>query len=241
MKLQHILSKHQQHKLITFTNTLNVDEMYTPEPSDKNIPSWYKNTSNRIGDKKEPSSTPTVKKCIPVFDAMTLGYYIVTTGDVYIKQTDSGIEYIQAQTANYQIIDGKSHPLMQASKHPGSHGLPVFPKWINSWAIKTPKGYSTLFVPPMHNPNPYFTAFPGCVDTDTYSAPVNFPFQLNDPKFEGLIPAGTPIIQVIPFKRDSWKMKISLDIQSVNKIIIKLNSQMWDRYKRMFWHHKEYK
>ena len=218
----------------------NVDEMYAPKPATKSLPDWYKKTSNRIGEKKEPSSTQTIKKCVPVFDAMSMGYYITTSADVYVKQTDDGPEYIQADVA-YKAIDARAHPLMQASKHPDSHGLQVFPKWMNNWAIKTPKGYSTLFVPPMHNPNPYFTAFPGCVDTDTYSAPVNFPFQLNDPKFEGLIPAGTPIVQLIPFKRDEWKSAISNDVEPVNKIINKLNSQMFDRYKRLFWRRKDFK
>jgi hypothetical protein len=240
MKLQHLVQRHL-HKTITFTNTQSVDEMYAPEPATKNIPDWYKRTSNRIGEKKEPSSVPTIKKCVPVFDAMSMGYYLVTSADVYVKQTDDGPEYIQSQNSAYQTIDFRAHPLMQASKHPDSLGLQVFPKWINSWAIKTPKGYSTLFVAPMHNPNPYFEAFPGCVDTDTYSAPVNFPFQLKDPKFEGLIPAGTPIVQVIPFKRDEWKSVISNDVEPVNKIVSKLNSQMFDRYKRLFWSRKEYR
>lgn len=228
-------------KLLTFTNMQKVDDLYKPEPASKYLPDWYKNTSSRIGAKKEPGATSTIKKCVPVFDAMTLGYYIVTSADVYIKQIDDKPQYIQSQGIEYKAIDDNAHPLMQASKHPDSHGLPVFPKWINSWAIKTPKGYSTLFVAPMHNPNPYFTAFPGCVDTDTYSAPVNFPFQLNDPKFEGLIPAGTPIVQVIPFKRDSWSMEFSNDVETVSAITRKLNSQMWDRYKRLFWHKKEFK
>jgi len=214
--------------------------MYAPEPAVKNIPEWFKKTSNRIGE-KTPESTPTIKKCIPVFDALTLGYYIVTSGDVYVKQTENGPEYTQAPSCAYQVITSNSHPLMQASKHPDSHGLQVFPKWINSWAIKTPKNYSTLFVPPMHNPNPYFEAFPGCVDTDTYFAPVNFPFQLKDPKFEGLIPAGTPIVQIIPFKRDGWKMASNSNVEPVNKITSKLNSQMFDRYKRLFWTRKEFK
>jgi len=232
------LLKHQQTKEITFTNTLGVDDIYAPEVAAKNIPNWYKNTSNRIGEKKDPSSTPTIKKCIPVFDAMTLGYYLVTSVDVYVKQTDGDPEFIPAQQNHFKAID--FHPVMQASKHPDSHGMP-FPKWINSWAIKTPKGYSALFLAPLHNPNPYFTAFPGCVDTDEYSAPVNFPFQLKDPKFEGLIPAGTPIVQVIPFKRDAWKRTLSNDVQEVDKITRKLNSQMFDRYKRLFWTRKDFK
>ena len=47
-----------------------------------------------------------------------------------------------------------------------------------------------------------FTIMDGIVDTDSYNALVNFPFFLNDWSYEGLIPAGTPMAQVIPFKRE---------------------------------------
>ena len=46
------------------------------------------------------------------------------------------------------------------------------------------------------------------VDTDKYPIPVHFPFLLKK-NFEGLIKQGTPIIQVIPFKRESWKSSYS--------------------------------
>jgi hypothetical protein len=67
----------------------------------------------------------------------------------------------------------------------------------------------TKNLPPAHSGNKYFTVLEGFVDTDAYSAPVNFPFVLNDIDFEGLIPAGTPMVQVIPIKRDSWQKEIA--------------------------------
>jgi hypothetical protein len=56
-----------------------------------------------------------------------------------------------------------------------------------------------------------------------------------------LIPAGTPIAQVIPVKRDSWKMDITEDVDESNNISKFLSSQYFDRYKRLFWEKKEYK
>ena len=237
MKLKRFKSAHTLNQ-ITFTVTLNVANEYAPKPATKFIPEWYKATSNRIG-KKNPDSNPTIKKCIPVFDAITAGYVLVTPFDVWIKQVEGEPQYQTARNSEGMI---QFHPVMQASKHPISNGL-QFPKWINPWAIKTPKGYSTLFVPPMHNPNPWFQIAEGIVDTDTYFAPVNFPFVLKDPSYEGLIPAGTPMAQVIPFKRESWNMTMGTeeDVEKQNKITLYLSSQFFDRYKRMFWARKEYK
>ena len=131
------------------------------------------------------------------------------------------------------------HPIIQAELHPAQNGFP-YPKWINPFAIKTPPGYSVMFMPPMHNPNGIFTILPGIVDTDTYAAPVNFPFVLDNPKWEGVIPAGTPMAQVIPFKRDSWTMKAETQQQEPSKVTTKLRAVFFNSYKRQFWTRKEF-
>lgn len=233
-----MFKKLHKNNLITFTKVLNVADAYAPIPSSKALPDWYKNTTNRIGE-KNPDGIPTVKKCIPVFDALTTGYILVTPFDVWVKQVDGEAEYQVAPSAEGLV---QFHPVMQASKHPASNDV-RFPKWINPWAIKTPKGYSTLFLPPMHNPNPWFQVMEGVVDTDEYFAPVNFPFVLKNPTYEGLIPAGTPMVQVIPFKRESWKMEIGNEEDKIeqSKITTYLSSKFFDRYKNMFWNRKEYK
>jgi hypothetical protein len=118
----------------------------------------------------------------------------------------------------------------------------MYPKWTNPYSIKTTKGYSTLFTQPFHRES-VFTIMPGIVDTDIYTAPVNFPFVLNDLTFEGIIPAGTPIAQVIPFKRDAFKMKIGnkKDLQDALRIQSFIPLKFFNKYKSMFWHRKEYK
>jgi hypothetical protein len=99
-----------------------------------------------------------------------------------------------------------------------------------------------MFVQPMHRES-VFTILPGIVDTDMYTAPVNFPFVINDSNFEGLIPKGTPIAQVIPIKRDAWKMEFGGQEELIEQanITTKLQTKFFDRYKTMFWSRKEYK
>jgi hypothetical protein len=89
-----------------------------------------------------------------------------------------------------------------------------------------------------------FTILPGVVDTDQYKAPVNFPFVLNEAdKFEGLIPAGTPMAQVIPFKRDSWQMELGSqeEFKEQLKVTNKLRTKFFDSYKTQYRQLKEYK
>ncbi len=66
-------------KEIIFTNTYNVD-IDQPKPASQFIPKWYKNLESYIGGNKKPDgdgkAQVTIKKCIPVFDAITAGYII---------------------------------------------------------------------------------------------------------------------------------------------------------------------
>ena len=226
-------------KRITFTNTVNAD-IEQPKPASQHIPDWYKKLESYIGGEKKPdgkgSALTTVKKCIPVFDAVTAGYIITSPADVYVSNKD-GQQYFE--WSDFNLI--QFHPITQALEHPLQNGY-SYPKWMNPWSIKTEPGYSTLFVQPFHRES-VFTILPGVVDTDVYTAPVNFPMVINDLNFEGLIPKGTPIAQVIPFKRDSFKMEIGNEkiLKEQSGVSRKLQSRFFDKYKTMFWHRKEYK
>lgn len=227
-------------KEIIFTNTTVIEDLEQPQPASKFIPDWYKNLESYIGGQKKPdgkgSTAVTSKRCMPLFDAITAGYIITLPTDVYVSVKD-GVQYFEYPS--FTLVE--FHPIEQAPNHPLQNQYP-YPKWMNPWSIKTPKGYSTLFVQPFHRES-VFTILPGVVDTDTYSAPVNFPMVINDPNFEGMIPKGTPIAQVIPFKRESWKIKFGAKKEFINQAQtnMKLQTKFFDRYKTMFWNRKEYK
>ena len=225
-------------KKITFTNIFGLD-FFPPKPGIKNVPDWYKNTEeyiNNQGKKFIDGSTPhTIKKCIPVFDAITSGYILYTQVDVQVTQQDNLPFYTWADQGAISF-----HPIEQAPLHPARNKA-SYPKWNNPYAITTPPGYSVLFTQPMHRES-VFTILDGIVDTDTYKAPVNFPFVLNDVKWEGIIPAGTPMAQVIPFKREAWEHKIGSDKERIEqeKITKKLRTLLYNSYKRQFWSSKQY-
>jgi len=227
-------------KQITFTNVLGLD-FFPPKPAVKEVPEWYKNTEEYLRNQGKKitndGNTPhTIKKCMPVFDAITAGYILYTQVDVQVTQQD-GLPYYNWSSQGAISF----HPIEQAPLHPARNEAP-YPKWNNPYAIKTPPGYSVLFTKPMHRQS-VFTILDGVVDTDTYKSPVNFPFVLNDVKWEGIIPAGTPMAQVIPFKRESWEHKIGSDKEVIeqNMVTAKLKTLFFNSYKRQFWSRKEYK
>jgi hypothetical protein len=239
---------------ITFTNTMGVPEEYSPKPASAFVPDWYKNLDSYISGEKKPTgdgnTTATIKRCMPVFDAIVGGYILTTCADVFVSQKpvvdaegkETGEKIPWYEWPSFSPIQW--HRVEQAPNHPQKGTLPKsasYPKWINPWSIVTPPGYSILFTAPMHRES-VFTILDGVVDTDTYNAPVNFPFVLNDWKFEGLIPAGTPMAQVIPFQRESWEMKIGAQDELIeqNKVTTKLRTKFFDSYKSQFRQVKEY-
>jgi hypothetical protein len=225
---------------ITFTNIYGLD-FFPPQPSVKEVPDWYRDTPEYVNDEIKKitnvSEAPhTVKKCIPVFDAMTAGYIIYTQVDVQVSQEDGFPFYMWPEQNAISF-----HPIAQAPLHPAKKESP-YPKWNNAYAIKTPPGYSVLFTQPFHRES-VFTILPGIVDTDKYTAPVNFPFVLNDNKWEGIIPAGTPMAQVIPFKRESWKHEIGSNKDRIeqDRLTRKLKTLFFNSYKRQFWSSKSFR
>jgi hypothetical protein len=219
-----------------------IPEEYYPIPAEKNIPKWYKNMSSYYskGNGKEKRETETLKRCMPVFDSFTAGYLLLTHTDITISYDENKV--MQVFWANDTLDAVTFHGAHQLVGYRG-FDLPMgAPKLRNPWGIKTPKGYSCYFMPPVHREKTGIRILEGYVDTDTYTNTVQFPF-LVDEGFTGDIPAGTPFAQVIPFKRDNFKMriggpkdriKISLDYRLVRSTWI-------GAYRNLFRQEKNYK
>ena len=136
-----------------------------------------------------------------------------------------------------QQLEGS--PLVEKNKNLTFH------KILNPWIIKTPPGYSTLFVPPLNNADDRFSIIPGIVDTDSFENEINFPIVINGDKYEILdtiLERGTPYVQCIPFKRESWKMQIK--VIETNKYLENrffMVKHLIHNYKKLFWKKKSWK
>jgi hypothetical protein len=139
----------------------------------------------------------------------------------------------------HSIDQVKGSPYVEKNKN-----LP-FHKILNPWIIKTPPGYSTLFVPPLNNSDDRFSIIPGIVDTDSFENEVNFPIVINGDKYEILdtiIERGTPYVQCIPFKRDNWKMEIKyMEDKKYLENRFFMVKYLVHNYKKLFWKKKSWK
>ena len=207
-----------------------------PTPIKLNIPEWYKKLEHGTRNTRAPEYEnmiywKTVKGCMPFLETLTSGYLLRLPVDYFIQhgtiKDDDGTPVVKVMTSlesegesMYQAAKGLNinalathHPLqLEGSPFFKKNGGLAFSKITNPWHIKTPPGYSCLFLNPLNNEEQdRFSIIPGIVHTDQYQVEVNFPIVVNHEKYgncEFLIPKGTPYAQVIPFKRDDWKMKI---------------------------------
>jgi hypothetical protein len=233
----------------------DIPEEFYPKPAFMCLPDWYKETKPYVerksinNDGHDNTLLKTIKKCIPVFDSITSGYIIFSAMDIKVSSLENGSYYIEWPNT-FNIISNKVstdpiqfHDFDQLTEYPFLEKRDRVPKFINPWGIKTPRGYSVFVTTPMHRKLP-FEILPGIVDTDKNHAPINFPFLFKEKNWNGFIPSGTPIAQIIPFKRDSWKMKIE-EKEEDKKIslqqVFRMQSSYKSPYKKVLWTKKDFK
>jgi hypothetical protein len=208
-----------------------------PVPSKDIVPEWYKN-QNRYTDgvkilmPETGTYNTTIKACMPIFDLMTAGYIIKTPADIHISINEDGSANFSWAINDYTCVESHGQLQYDSLKIPSEFHQIGF-KFISPWITETPKGYSSIFMSPVLRDDLPFQSLPAIVDTDNHPIPVNFPFFLRK-DFQGIIPAGTPMIQVIPFKRDSWISEIKNYDPKFQKLWKKAERYMKNRYKDNF-------
>jgi hypothetical protein len=219
-----------------------------PTPTSKNVPEWYRKQPayvNKDEFLKRGVSGSTIKKCMPVFDAMTAGYTIYCPVDIYVDATDPGkLEYnIPVALAGMKKDLFTTHSAEQVEFYPIENRYHKDVLRINPmWSVKTSPGYSSLFMKPMHQEIVPFEIVPGIIDTDTYISEGFLSFKV-EKTFKGIIEKGTPLAQVIPFQRESWNSEIkehkdTRDQQKIQQVLVR--SKFFHFYKKNFWHKKEW-
>lgn len=266
-----------------------IDVLPKINKANKFYPSWFKGLKKESAG-SNTSSAGTVKRCMPVLDAMSLGYIIPLWADLLVtveenyelldaegnvlgdfnktKHTDMEAmigEQIQGHQISSFKLNGKriklefpenlslklgenlsSHAWEQVGEHCSlknfEFGKSLF-KFINPWSIKTPRGWSCYFKNVPNNWENDIEILEGSVDTDTYINQVNFPFVWKGSDLgEFLIPKGTPLVHVIPYKRQKTTFSIGkYDDKTMEKINFRLGTLMHDKYKRLFWHKRKEK
>ena len=212
-----------------------------PSPSKNFLPEWYKNTKNVKRDSAEKATSTNVKDCMPFLDTLMSGYIWTLPSDVYVER-------IPGEKPSPKINFNKDLDYI-SNRDPKTAGLMNVPDgcydihflWKHPLHIQTPPGYSVLVTHPLNRHDLPFISLSGIVDTDMVPLrPGNYPFFIKK-NFEGIIPKGTPVLQIIPIKRENWISEKDTELfKSWETNTYDVKSLLTGWYKKNFWQRKSY-
>ena len=225
-------------------------ESSKPLPGSKVIPSYYKkirspSRHNPIFDESKRIAV-NVKACMPYRDALTAGYIMQTWCDIYIDNGMEGeVEYFFSDPL--APIMGHRAANNEMLETLGRFYYPFEFYWISQWEVRLPRGYSLLVTQPMNRLDLPFVTTSGVVDSDVFTFGANqgtaaqIPFYIRK-GFTGLIPAGTPIYQLVPIRRDTWVSTFLRWDEGTRGNTYELTRRYFTGgYLRHFWNRKEYR
>lgn len=227
------------------------DVQTKPYPAVKSLPKWFKDQDPYENDTfdslandgrvhvRNRISNATFKKCVPLLDGMSAGYIITLWADVELNS--EGTYPLIFWKTKADIFEQHGSDTRKITPPPG-YNSQVF-KYLNCWIPQTPKGYSCVITSPFgHNDLP-FKAIPSVVDTDRSTLEIIFPVWVKN-NFNGIVEKGTPIAQIIPFKRDDWESTFDYYENKEYENIIEeknFNSSIVGHYLKNVWSKKNFK
>jgi len=182
------------------------------------LPDWWKTL---------PTNKGSLRRCSGTYDFLSTGIIIPLWCDVTIRPSVDGIGF-DLKTNDYsdeikftiEHFSGESTgecPMKMVRKKQEA----FFPKLVSPWRLFTPKGVSLISLPALHEPSPNYTIMPGIVHTDFYDQIHVVLSVMTDKEFT--IPAGTPIMHLIPFHRGFDIKKIVFGNESMFRFVIGTN------------------
>jgi hypothetical protein len=239
------------------------DTTCVPGPTQDVIPEWYKDADRfakmpngqyykatkqvcpfpKEGTTDDYGFIPTWKACPAILDAFITGYVLKTPCDLTFFKNAQGIIDVKVEDSKHKEFCTQ-RPQMPQFKHPIGYYKTHF-AWTADWGLELPEGYSALLMSPMNRFDLPFLTTTGIVDSDKLHLLGSFPFFIAE-GWEGVIPAGTPYMQILPFKRENWEHEIEILNQSeINDKL--LNNMNFFRqpdgavYKNKIWSRREYR
>lgn len=228
-------------KIIRFFSKKEYQDSGQPVPAKRVIPEWYRKSETTFKDENGIESSG-LKRCVPYLDSLMSGYMLVTPVDIFVSKGENGELSIRWNSPEVfkDFIGERPKELGELMPRPEGH-MPNHLAWRGFWGFKTPKGWSLLVTHPLNRFDLPFTTTSGIMDADNYSTSGNLPFFIRE-DFTGIIPAGTPIAQLIPIKRASWtSIQNDKGLEYLEDLQGNIVRQPGKSYKKLFWQKKDYR
>lgn len=235
-------------QVIKFFSGKSYRDTLPPVKAVKNIPQWWRQSTlfhggNELKDldvniyNDRDIALLSYKHCMPFFDAITGGYHYVLPIDVEVHLSKDGkpnFRWHEDESSPLEVRGNKEVPLP-----PGYHDTQFI--WTMKWGMKTPEGYSSIVTHPFNRYDLPFITLSGIWDSDDWTPPNAIAFHVKK-DFEGLIPKGTPLFTIFPYKRDDWESKIDHSLFEEGRWDMERKRRfIYGFYKKFRWKKKNYK
>lgn len=219
-----------------------------PKAAKVHIPDWYKeikppDRTKPMFNSKGINTNINLKMCQPFLDAFTTGYIQETHTDIFINvfETSEGSLNIDVSfpIGPEQLSWRKNPTLLKVT----SEYYPIEFTWIQHWVPVAPKGYSVLLTHPLNRLDLPFYSLNAVIDSDVFHHYPSgaYPFFLKKEFNKVIIPAGTPMFQMIPIKREPWKSASKpYNEETMLKKHSLIRKYIYDGYRDKFWQRKSY-
>jgi hypothetical protein len=190
-----------------------VDEVFPSIAPSKNfIPDWYKKKNKYHDNINKIDTLPakmTHKACASFADSFISGYIMPLAADIAVRQTEGGPSITWTSQTSHLV---ECRGIDTDPKVPAPLGCSeVQFAWQTQHNFKIPKGYSALVSHPFNRHDLPFVTLTGIIDGEMVVHKGNVPFYISS-NFEGIIPAGTPIMQILLFKTENWDSELDTSI-----------------------------
>ncbi|MCH1612026.1 MAG: hypothetical protein L7S72_01895, partial [Flavobacteriales bacterium] len=188
-------------KIEFITDDPQVMKDFPPIPISQDLPKWM----SKLSDTNEFN----VSHCPPVMDWITSGYLIHNAWEYILEERILNFRKgIHLESQNLRLSDRKLAPnVLSGECLPVEGGPYSYFKLDTDYKVVTPPGYSCMVMQPYYDFNQRFSVLPGIIDTDKHDWTVSA-FAYTKEKNLRIVP-GEKILQIIPFKRDSWEMELT--------------------------------
>ncbi|MEO0912026.1 MAG: hypothetical protein AAFY59_03425 [Pseudomonadota bacterium] len=191
-----------------------------PVPAQKLLPGWLRTMPEEVAaDSLAGAPVRTLKHCPPLIDALRLGIIIPSAADITVTAGEIAWDWDPPSLAETHISRAPVgiHIPEQAEGSAFDPGGALVLKFVNFWTLEAEPGWSLLFHHPAGYPDLPFRTLGGVVDCDLFKdGYVHFPTLL-DPDFEGVIPRGTPVAQVVPVQRNVALELAEMDAEEIER------------------------
>ena len=194
----------------------SIAALFPIERANKFLPEWFKKIGrgDLVGTLLDNEDVQTIRRCPAIIDYLSSGYILQSYSDMVFNRHEDHVHWnIGVVNANIGL-----HPnqLIQQHSPKQTKGVPLNTaptgealKLINPFYMRLPEGWSMLFLDPYyHFRGDGMKFLPAIVELDKRWQ-VNFPFEFVNDNMDFTIEAGTPLLHMIPFKREKEPKLVS--------------------------------